>query len=98
MSNVTFDVVLADAPLPPGVRSGDLQYVLTTRPGGEVINRFVTPDVEVEFPGIAVGLYTMTVQRLDSNGGDLGTSAAVDFEVAASTFGQPVSITVVSIV
>lgn len=96
MSNVTVKVDFVDAPLPQGKRSGDLQYVLT-RPDGAVINRFVTPDSQVEFPGIGVGLYTMTVRRLDSDGGDLGSSASVDFEVVASTFKQPVTITVVSI-
>jgi len=71
---------------------------LTVRDGGAVINRFVTPDTTVEFPGIGVGSYNMSVQRLDSDGGDLGTPAAVDFEVAASVFAQPVRISVSQII
>lgn len=98
MSNVTFKIASVDAPLPAGKRDGQWQYKLTDKATGAVVNRFVTPDSQVEFPGVGVGTYTMTVNRLDSNGGDLGTPASVDFEVVASVFPQPIIVSIVSIV
>lgn len=97
MSNVHAEVGTEPRDLPPGKLEGALNYKIAIRGGdndGFVTVDFDTVDAVEDFPQVDLGSYTMTVQRLDKDGAALGDPFSQDFDVVASTFGQPVSIAI----
>ena len=90
MKTASVTVLTQEVELPNEIITGKLRISLA----GPVNQVQEIDGVDATFADLVAGDYTITAERLDSNGNVLGQPASANFTVTVEMYAAPVSITV----